>query len=165
MARIHRGKGEAWLRGGQTFSHNIDMVMEVLGKLVILSLVWGMVCFWMGNRSSSELEQEYGIQLLKRVDEEELEAEFRDEAKVYSPYDTPDPKEGKPADPDEDVDEAHEGTRRVEHPEEAKAGKPEEPDARGPDPTPAPSSAASASGAGAGPAGAGAAGAGAAGAQ
>lgn len=62
MSRVHRGKGEAWLRGGQTFSHNIDMVMEVLGKLVILSLVWGMVCFWMGNRSSSELEQEYGIQ-------------------------------------------------------------------------------------------------------
>lgn len=62
MARIHRGKGEAWLRGGQTFSHNIDMVMEVLGRLVILSLVWGMVCIWLGNNSSSDLEQEYGLQ-------------------------------------------------------------------------------------------------------
>lgn len=62
MARIHRGKGEAWLRGGQTFSHNVDMVMEVLGRLVILSLVWGMVCLWLGNNSSSDLEQEYGLQ-------------------------------------------------------------------------------------------------------
>lgn len=110
------------------------------------------------------VEQEYGIQLLKRVDEEELEAEFRDEAKVYSPYDTPDPKEGsKPADPDEDVDEAHEGTRRVEHPEETKAGKPEEPDARGLEPSASPP-AGSAGGPSAGGAGS-AVGAGGAGAQ
>lgn len=69
------------------------------------------------------VEQEYGIQLLQRVDVEELEAEYREDAKVYSPYDVPDPKDekgGKPADGDEDVDEAHEGTRRIEHPDGAK---------------------------------------------
>jgi type IV conjugative transfer system coupling protein TraD len=65
MSRINRGRGEAWLRGGQTVGHTWDMVLEVLGRLLIVAIIWGALCVWMGNSKSSDLEQTYGIQGLQ----------------------------------------------------------------------------------------------------
>lgn len=65
MSRIHRGQGEAWLRGGQTVSHTWDMVLEVLGRIMIVVIIWAALCIWLGNSKSSELEQAYGIQALQ----------------------------------------------------------------------------------------------------
>jgi type IV conjugative transfer system coupling protein TraD len=65
MARVHRGTGEAWLRGGQTFTHTIDMILEVLGKLAIPAIVWGTVCLCTANSKSGEFEQTYGLQALQ----------------------------------------------------------------------------------------------------
>lgn len=68
MARIHRGKAQARLRASQTFSHNWDMVMEVLGRLVIVCLIWAMICIRVGNNSFSDLEQDYGLQGFQPVE-------------------------------------------------------------------------------------------------
>ena len=62
MARKVRGTGEAWLRGGQTFNHTLDMILEVMGRLAIPSVIWGAICLWLGNSESSEHEQTYGLQ-------------------------------------------------------------------------------------------------------
>lgn len=62
MARKVRGTGEAWLRGGQTFNHTLDMILEVIGRLAIPAVMWGAICLWLGNSRSSEHEQTYGLQ-------------------------------------------------------------------------------------------------------
>lgn len=62
MARRIRGTGEAWLRGGQTFNHTLDMILEVIGRLAIPAVIWGAICLWLGNSKSSEHEQTYGLQ-------------------------------------------------------------------------------------------------------
>ncbi len=62
MARRIRGTGEAWLRGGQTFNHTLDMILEVIGRLAIPAVIWGAICLWLGNAKSSELQQTYGLQ-------------------------------------------------------------------------------------------------------
>jgi hypothetical protein len=65
MPRIHRGTGEAWLRGGQTLSHTVDMILEVLGKLAIPAVLWGVFCICLANSRSGALEQTYGLQALQ----------------------------------------------------------------------------------------------------
>ena len=65
MSRVHRGQGEAWLRGGQTVSHTWDMILEVIGRIMIVVIIWAALCIWIGNSKSSELEQTYGIQALQ----------------------------------------------------------------------------------------------------
>jgi len=60
MARPQKTAFSAWLRGGQTLSHTYDMVLEVLGRLVIISVLWGVACFFTVNRFAGEKEQVYG---------------------------------------------------------------------------------------------------------
>lgn len=65
MSRVHRGQGEAWLRGGQPVSHTWDMILEVIGRIMIVVIIWAALFIWLGNSKSSELEQTYGIQALQ----------------------------------------------------------------------------------------------------
>ena len=61
MPRPNRSSFAAWLRGGQTLSHTYDMALEVLGRLVIISALWGVLCFFSVNRFAGDKEQVYGI--------------------------------------------------------------------------------------------------------
>ena len=60
MARPKKTAFSAWLRGGQSVSHTYDMVLEVLGRLVVISVLWGVVCLYSVNRYAGEKEQLYG---------------------------------------------------------------------------------------------------------
>lgn len=62
MARRVRGAGEAWLRGGQTLGHTLDMIVEVLARLAIPAVIWGGLCVYFGNSRSTAAEQTYGLQ-------------------------------------------------------------------------------------------------------
>jgi type IV conjugative transfer system coupling protein TraD len=61
MSRPRKSAFAAWLRGGQTLSHTYDMALEVLGRLVVITALWGVVCFFSVNRFASEREQVYGL--------------------------------------------------------------------------------------------------------
>lgn len=61
MARPAKSSFAAWLRGGQTLSHTYDMVLEVLGRLAVVALLWGVLCFFAVNRFAGEKEQVYGF--------------------------------------------------------------------------------------------------------
>lgn len=65
MGRPHRGQFQAWLRGGQTVGHTYDMVLEVVGRLLIVCAIWGMVCFWIIGRYSAEHEETYGVLVMQ----------------------------------------------------------------------------------------------------
>jgi type IV conjugative transfer system coupling protein TraD len=65
MGRKVRGTGEAWLRGAQTIGHNVAMIAEVLGALLIPVVIWAGLCVWMGNSKSPEHVQVYGLQSLQ----------------------------------------------------------------------------------------------------
>ena len=60
MARPQKSSFAAWLRGGQTLAHTYDMVLEILGRLVIVAVLWGVACFFTVNRFAGEKEQVYG---------------------------------------------------------------------------------------------------------
>lgn len=61
MSRPSRGSFSAWLRGGQTIGHTIDMAMEVLKRLVIFALLWGGVCVFLLNSQTTGHQQTLGI--------------------------------------------------------------------------------------------------------
>lgn len=61
MPRPNRSSFAAWLRGGQTLSHTYDMAREVLGRLVIVAVLWGVLCFFSINRFAGDREQVYGL--------------------------------------------------------------------------------------------------------
>lgn len=62
MARRTRSAGEAWLRGGQTLGHTLDMIAEVIGRLAMPAVIWAGLCVYLGNSRSSADEQTYGLQ-------------------------------------------------------------------------------------------------------
>ena len=49
MSRPHRGRFEAWLRGGQTVGHTFDMTLEVIGRICIISAVLALGCGYIVN--------------------------------------------------------------------------------------------------------------------
>jgi len=85
MSRVHRGQGEAWLRGGQTVSHTWDMVLEVLGRIAIVAIIWAAICVWLGNSKSTELEQTYGIQAFQAATFHKFGYPFPQEISIKNP--------------------------------------------------------------------------------
>lgn len=61
MVRPRKSAFSAWLRGGQTLSHTYDMVLEVIGRMVVIAALWGVLCFFSVNRFAGEREQVYGL--------------------------------------------------------------------------------------------------------
>jgi type IV conjugative transfer system coupling protein TraD len=60
MSRPSKGNLSAWLRGGQTIGHTVDMIREVLARIVIILILWGVVCVICVNVRASEEEQAHG---------------------------------------------------------------------------------------------------------
>lgn len=60
MSRPSKGKLSAWLRGGQTIGHTFDMIREVLARIVIVLILWGVVCVVCVNLRATDDEQSYG---------------------------------------------------------------------------------------------------------
>ena len=85
MSRVHRGQGEAWLRGGQTVSHTWDMVLEVIGRIAIVAIIWAAICVWMGNSKSTEIEQTYGIQAFQAATFHKFGYPFPQEISIKTP--------------------------------------------------------------------------------
>lgn len=85
MARRERGSGEAWLRGGQSLGHTLDMIVEVIGRLAIPSIIWGGVCFYLGNSRSTDLQQTYGLQSLQARLFHELGWPFPEKLAIVDP--------------------------------------------------------------------------------
>lgn len=60
MSRPSKGKLSAWLRAGQTIGHTFDMIREVLARIVIVLILWGVVCVVCVNLRATDDEQSYG---------------------------------------------------------------------------------------------------------
>lgn len=60
MSRPNKGNLAAWLRGGQTIGHTFDMIREVLARIMVVLILWGVVCVVCVNLRASEEEQTHG---------------------------------------------------------------------------------------------------------
>jgi hypothetical protein len=60
MSRPSKGKLSAWLRAGQTIGHTCDMIREVLARIVIVLILWGVVCVVCVNLRATDDEQSCG---------------------------------------------------------------------------------------------------------
>lgn len=58
--RPERTTGAAWLRGGQTVSHTLEMVWEIAKKFLIMLALWGVFCIYNVNKHATDEEQLYG---------------------------------------------------------------------------------------------------------
>ncbi|NEX91185.1 type IV secretion system DNA-binding domain-containing protein [Caulobacter sp. 17J65-9] len=85
MARPERTDFSAWLRGGQTIGHTLDMVREVISRLVLILLLWFVACVIGLNTHASAEEQTYGVLTLQAKLLAWLGAPFPQEMSVQSP--------------------------------------------------------------------------------
>ncbi|OYW83550.1 MAG: hypothetical protein B7Z26_00195 [Asticcacaulis sp. 32-58-5] len=58
--RPERTTGAAWLRGGQTISHNVQMIWEVTKNILIATACWAVFCVYTINKHATDDEQLYG---------------------------------------------------------------------------------------------------------
>ncbi|MFP1132939.1 type IV secretion system DNA-binding domain-containing protein [Asticcacaulis sp. W401b] len=66
--RPERTAGAAWLRGGQTISHTLEMIWEIAKKFLIMLALWGVFCIYSVNKHATDDEQLYGsVALLVKV--------------------------------------------------------------------------------------------------
>jgi type IV secretory pathway TraG/TraD family ATPase VirD4 len=57
--RPENSAGSAWLRGGQTIAHTVDMVVELWNKLRWIMLGWAIVCWVIANQAAPVTDQVY----------------------------------------------------------------------------------------------------------
>ena len=60
MSRPHRGRFEAWLRGGQTVGHTFDMTVEVVGRLGLIAVLMALGFAMAVNNRASARQQTAG---------------------------------------------------------------------------------------------------------
>lgn len=61
MSRPKSGTLSAWLRGGQTVGHTIDMIGEVVRRLFVFVLLWGAFCVFLLNSTTTKDQQTHGV--------------------------------------------------------------------------------------------------------
>lgn len=61
MARPKSGNLSAWLRGGQTVGHTLDMIGEVVRRLFVFVLLWGALCVFILGSVTTPEQETYGV--------------------------------------------------------------------------------------------------------
>jgi len=56
MRKAH-STGSAYLRGGQTVFHNLDMHIEIIMRMMIAPLMWAVLCFAIVTHMTNDDEQ------------------------------------------------------------------------------------------------------------
>jgi hypothetical protein len=85
MPRPQRTSFSNWLRGGQTIGHTLDMAREVVARLFMIAILFGVGCvIWLNTHTTAE-EQTYGVLSLQARFLEWLGAPFPQEMAVRTP--------------------------------------------------------------------------------